>query len=189
MLCLSLLLLHYLPSPHTTLSLLNISECFLPSLGISLTLLHTDTAVSNLLGPAPLPTPLSSVLILPLVQLLSQPPSTLHLLDHTHILSEGRGKAESLLKQIEASDNLCGEGWGSDGSPVCSSDLSEMAVSVQQYLCVVRHPALAKVWLEGVVQETTKKACDHRVLLVFRRVFATGFHHGDIDLTARIACP
>ncbi len=123
----------------------------------------------GMFGSTSLPSSLSSVLILPLVQLLSQPPSALQLLDHAQALSEGRHRAESLLRLIQDSATPHYEGWRGGASPACGGGLSLMAASVQQYLRVAHQQSLMGAWLETAVGGETAasvKECDYRALLV-----------------------
>ena len=105
-----------------------------------------------MLGSTSIPARVSSVMMLPLVQLLSQPSSALHLLDHAQALSDSKHRAETLLEQLQAShnDDL---GWRDGTTPsACSGSLSCMAESMRQYLHVARQPALIKAWLETMAQ-------------------------------------
>lgn len=116
-------------------------------------------------GSANIPAHVSLVMMLPLVQLLSQPPSALQLLDHTQALSDCRCRAEILLEQLQASHGDLG--WR-DGvtPPACSGSLSGMADSMQQYLCVVQQPALSQAWLEIMPRRLSSKNSEYLALLV-----------------------
>ena len=123
-------------------------------------------AVKDVFSSTPIPAPLSSIPILPLVQLLSQPASTLQLLDHTQALSEAREYAEFLLNQIEEGCEGVGDEMARARAPVCSGQLSCMASSLQQYLHVAQRPALMEAWLEAAVRGETAVSVECVALLV-----------------------
>lgn len=104
-----------------------------------------------------LPAHLSSLLTLPLIQILSQPSSALHLLQlghaHDHTLSDNQHAASSLLKQIQhAVDSSEGRGLVVDAMATCArhGSLGGMLSSVHHYLHLRQDPSLLGAWLDGM---------------------------------------
>lgn len=118
----------------------------------------------------PLTHHLSSILALPLVQLLSQPSSALQLLDDALLLSSNHHAARALLWQIQESCSHRKQLPASSSTSVPRSpgSLACMASSLRQYLHVHRHPSLAETWLEAAAERAGVAAgeCERECLLV-----------------------
>ena len=148
MLVISWLLLRQLPSSHTIASLLTLSK---PSQSPPTPLTHTLSPRTGADVCKLLPHYLSTLLVLPLVQLLSQPASALQQLDHVHYMSENHSAARSLLTHIQESC-LAGRRRtvpaASSMPGVVHGNLSHMASVVQQYMYMQADPVLVEGWLK-----------------------------------------
>ena len=126
-----------------------------------------------------------SLFVLPLVQLLSQPPSTSLLLERRDIIHANQQGARTLLKDIqesclsEPSAQQLGVSTPATpteqlqaSTPVATTHgiLSYFASSLQDYLHVHQDPSsLGVVWLEGMAGVTdllSSQGSEHLVLLV-----------------------
>ena len=124
----------------------------------------------------------SSCLILPLVQLLSLPPSSLRFLDHTHN-SHNQSLARALLDQVQSSSQAGTTPSHAEATPFHVSNhldsppvtgssplFSSLTSSVQAYLSICTDASRTCSWLQQIAGERcvarANERCGHLALLV-----------------------